>query len=302
MNILLIYNVSSGNGKFMQSFGKIKTFFKLNNFNYDIYDVRVTDKVAQDIERLAPNYDVLTIAGGDGTIHSVINGLMSIEKHKRPKLLVLPFGTTNDYATMLGLGKDLDFNLALLKTNHYRYSDVYRLNNEYFVYAAAAGKFSNVSYDIDRVRLKKLGSIGYLMNAKRDLLNKYHMDLCLETSNLKINRKAFLILIASGSRVGGFNIRKFTKDTKFNDGKVNIRIFTRNHVFSWMKIIWFYLFKGRYFHNDIHITTDYAKITLPGKYIWNVDGEAGPTGEIIVKTLKEEIEVYVHPKKINKLF
>ncbi len=203
---------------------------------------------------------------------------------------------------MLGLGKDIDFNLALLKTNNYRESDVYSLNNEYFIYAAATGKFSNVSYKIDRTRLKKIGGIGYLLNAHHDLFTKYSMDVIIKTNEFTLKRRAFLILIASDSRVGGFNISKFTKNPKFNDGKLDVRIFTRNHIFSWVKIIWFYLFKGRHFHNDRHLNTNYVKISIPNKYTWNVDGEAGPIGEIEVNTLNKQIEVYVNPKKIKKLF
>jgi len=302
MKILLIYNLSSGHGNFDKSLGKIKTFFKLNQITYDIYDVRVNDRLVTDMIFLAPNYDTLVVAGGDGTIHSVINGVMAIPLIKRPKLLFLPYGTTNDFCNMLGLGKDIDFNLALLKTDNYRLSDVYSLNNEFFVYAAAVGKFSNVSYQIDRRKLKKFGPIGYLFNARNDLFNRYLMDVEVETSEIKIKRRSFLMLIAAGSRVGGFNISKFTKNPKFNDGKIDIRIFTRNHLFSWIKIIWFYLFRGRHFHNDVHLNSDYIKIKLSDNYIWNVDGEAGPKGEIEVRTLKEQINIYVNPKMIDRLF
>jgi diacylglycerol kinase (ATP) len=232
----------------------------------------------------------------------VINGVMAIPLVNRPKLLFLPFGTTNDFCNMLGLGKDIDFNLALLKTNNYRQSDVYSLNNEFFVYAAAVGKFSNVSYQIDRRKLKRFGPIGYLFNARNDLFNRYLMNVELETSEIKIKRRAFLMLIAAGARVGGFNISKFTKNPKFNDGKIDIRIFTRNHFFSWIKIIWFYLFRGRHFHNDVHLNSDYIKIKMSDRYVWNVDGEAGPKGDIEVRTLKEQINIYVNPKMIDKLF
>lgn len=248
------------------------------------------------------NYDVIIIVGGDGIIYLVINGFMSISKDKRFRLLILLFGIINDYVNMLGLGKDLEFNLIFLKISYYRYSDVYSFNNEFFVYVVVVGKFFNVSYIINRSILKKMGFFGYLMNVKRDFFNKYYMNLCLEIKNLKIYRKVFFILIVLGFRVGGFNISKFIKDIKFNDGKVNICIFIRNYIFLWMKIIWFYLFKGRYFYNDIYIIIDYVKIILLDKYIWNVDGEVGLIGEIIVKILKEEIEVYVYLKKINKLF
>lgn len=302
MKILLIYNLSSGRGKFVKSLSKVKQFFKTNNYNYDIYDTRLKDNLIDDVTKLAPNYDVLVIAGGDGTIHNVINGMMAVDINKRPRLLVLPFGTTNDYANMLGLGKDIDFNLALLKTKHYRLSDVYLLNDEYFVYATAAGKFTNISYNIDRRHLQRMGSLGYIFNTRKDLFKKYDLNIDVKTSKIHIKRKAFLIFIAAGSRVGGFNISKFSKSPKFNDGKIDVRIFTRNHIFSWMKLIWFYIFKGRHFHNDIHIHTDHISIELNENVVWNVDGEAGPKGDINIRVLSKQIEVYVHPKMIHKLY
>ncbi|WP_025725514.1 diacylglycerol/lipid kinase family protein [Acholeplasma granularum] len=302
MKILLIYNLSSGNGKIMQSLSKIKSFFDINNFLYDIYDIRAKDEVSKDMMLLSKYYDTFVIAGGDGTIHSVINGIMAVPMDERPKLLFLPFGTTNDFANMLGIGKDIDFNLALLKTNHYRKSDVYALNNEFFVYAAAVGKFSNVSYRINRRKLRKFGPIGYLLNARNDIFKKYNMNIEVETNAFKINKKTFLILIASGSRLGGFNISKFSKNPKLNDGKIDVRIFTRTHFFSWIKLIIFYLLKGKKFYRDIHINTNYIHIKLDGNYIWNVDGEKGPIGDIKVYTLQKQIEVYVHPNYIDKMF
>lgn len=302
MKILLIYNLDSGNGRFMNCFGKIKTFFETNKFDYDVYPINQFDKVVDDISKCAPSYDVFVVAGGDGTIHSVINGVMHVDKENRPRLLFLPFGTSNDMANILGLNKNVDFNLSLLKTNYYRYCDIYAINDAFFVYAAAVGKFSNVSYNINRKWLKRLGTTGYVLNARRDLKNEYLMDVTIQTNRLTIQRRAFLIFIASYTRVGGFNIKKFGHTPKLNDGKIDIRIFTRNHILSWMKMIWFYIFKGRHFQNDVDIQTTDVKITLPNEYTWNTDGEVGPKGSVEVRTLKEQIAVYVHPKKIHKLF
>ena len=43
-------------------------------------------------------------AGGDGTLNEVINGLAPLEH--RPKLGVIPVGTTNDFARALGIPRE----------------------------------------------------------------------------------------------------------------------------------------------------------------------------------------------------
>ena len=64
-------------------------------------------------------------------------------------------------------------------------------------------------------------------------------------------------------------------------------------------MIWFYLFKGRHFKNDIHIKTDKLIIKLNQNQTWNVDGEEGPKGSIDLKVLKREIKVFINKKNKN---
>ena len=50
--------------------------------------------------------DIVVALGGDGTVHEVINGLMKIDKKKRPRLAVIPVGSGNDFAHNFGLPDD----------------------------------------------------------------------------------------------------------------------------------------------------------------------------------------------------
>lgn len=302
MKILLIYNTASGKGHILRDLDKIQSYIEHNGWNLDLYEVKEKKEIVSDIQSKEGKYDVFLIAGGDGTIHSVVNGMMKMDRNKRPRLLFLPYGTTNDVASMISLGKNVFYNLALLKTNHIENMDIYKINEEYFLYAAAIGKFSNVSYEINRKRLKEVGSFGYLMNARHDLWNHYHMKIKVTSKDLTIERKSFLMILAAGSRVGGFKLDKFTKSPKLNDGMIDLRIFTRNHMFSWTKMIWFYLFKGRHFHNDIHLHANAFKIEVTPDYPWNVDGEKGPLGSVNVSVHRQELDVYVNPKSQHKLF
>ena len=48
-------------------------------------------------------YELVIAAGGDGTVHEVINGLMRVPFEARPHLGIVPLGSGNDFAHSLGI-------------------------------------------------------------------------------------------------------------------------------------------------------------------------------------------------------
>jgi diacylglycerol kinase (ATP) len=48
-------------------------------------------------------YELVIAAGGDGTVHEVINGLMRMPSEARPRLGIVPLGSGNDFAHSLGI-------------------------------------------------------------------------------------------------------------------------------------------------------------------------------------------------------
>jgi diacylglycerol kinase (ATP) len=48
-------------------------------------------------------YNLVIAAGGDGTVHEVINGLMQVPKENRPRLGIVPLGSGNDFAQSIGI-------------------------------------------------------------------------------------------------------------------------------------------------------------------------------------------------------
>lgn len=56
----------------------------------------------------AEGFDVVVAMGGDGTVHEVVNGLMSIPAEQRPRIAIVPVGSGNDFAWNVGIPHQVD--------------------------------------------------------------------------------------------------------------------------------------------------------------------------------------------------
>ena len=87
-------------------------------------DLRVSDRPGQERELLrdliATPVERLIVAGGDGTLHQVVDAILDIfpDPSGRPNLAVLPLGSGNDFAR--GLGIALNPSVALEELPQYR--------------------------------------------------------------------------------------------------------------------------------------------------------------------------------------
>lgn len=112
-----------------------------------VHDTIVTERIGHAVElaRDARGYDVVVAAGGDGTVHEVLNGLMEHPTESRPALGLLPTGSGNDTRRTLGISTDLTKAALELRTGDRRRFDVGRCNNIYFNNSFAAGLDAKVT-------------------------------------------------------------------------------------------------------------------------------------------------------------
>lgn len=96
-------------------------------------------------ETMGRDYGLVVAAGGDGTVHEVLNGLMRIESESRPVLGVLPTGSGNDTRRTLGVPDDLAQAALVLATGEHRQFDVGVCNGVYFNNSFAAGLDAKVT-------------------------------------------------------------------------------------------------------------------------------------------------------------
>jgi diacylglycerol kinase (ATP) len=115
----------------------------------DVYETQSpTDAINFSAEVVEKNYDAVSAAGGDGTLHQVLNGMLRSEKaaHELPALSVIPLGSGNDLARALGINATpqsvknfLQKKPTLLDVGHIEYRSDGIKKAVYFMNVADAG-------------------------------------------------------------------------------------------------------------------------------------------------------------------
>jgi diacylglycerol kinase (ATP) len=87
-------------------------------------------------EAVAAGLDMVVVAGGDGTVNEVLQGLAG---QRRTALAVLPGGTVNVWATELGADEHEADIAGRIAEGRRRTVDLGRVNGRYFLMMASAG-------------------------------------------------------------------------------------------------------------------------------------------------------------------
>lgn len=117
-------------------------------------------------------YDHLFVAGGDGTLNEVLNGVARVDGGLDAVTFgLIPLGTGNDFANALGLPDEAEAAIEMLVDGEPLAVDVGRLNDHYFVNVSAGGFIAEVS-DAVNPQLKTLaGKLAYLIGGAQVLLD-----------------------------------------------------------------------------------------------------------------------------------
>lgn len=298
MTYLLIYNPKSGKGNIQKDLPKIKAFFKEKKMQLDIHETVSQLDAKSYVVTLKKTYDCVLVAGGDGTISTVLNGLMQLKK--LPILGVLPYGSANDVSHILGIPKKIIQALELYTSSKPAYIDVYQMNDHYFLYTAAAGLFTRISYDTKRASLNQFGQIAYYIEGIKDLTSNYDFKIDIQSNDISITKQVTLLLGLSANRVGGIPLLFKTK-SKLDDGLFEINLFESKGFLSKLRVLSFFIRFGRKVRSDIVLKASEFKINTSNDVKWNTDGEYVCDGNITIKVLPKKLPVFMSKRSKRKL-
>lgn len=146
--MLFIFNPFSGKAQIKSKLFEIIDVFVKGGYEVIVHPTQAVGDGFEKTKELAPQVDLVVCSGGDGTLDEVVSGLMEVDQ--RVPIGYIPAGSTNDFANSLSISKDMvQAAKDIIEGNLYS-CDVGAFNNDSFVYIAAFGLFTDVSYETDQ--------------------------------------------------------------------------------------------------------------------------------------------------------
>ena len=173
------------------------------------YEVSATERPGHASELAATaaraGFAPIVVAGGDGTVGEVVNGLAhAAGSLDRPLAAVgiLPLGTANDIVDTLKLPRDLRAMTQVIAQGHSRLMDIGQVNDRLFVNNAAIGLEPYVGTIQQKIR-RVHGTLRYLLAALRGIIDCPQWNMQLEWEGGQHNGPVTLVAIGNGPRSGG---------------------------------------------------------------------------------------------------
>lgn len=281
MKVLYLYSDKTGVGKSKRRVERINNALKKIYQDITIKKTQNLDDFEKNIRNSRGFYDILIVAGGDGTLKFAVSILMSIDKNERPILGYIPAGTVNDAGKAYGYRGSIRQALRVLDRGAIDYVDVCKVNNEYFNFVCAAGAFSDIAYVVARGHKKIFGRLAYYFYAISQVFKRRLIEAEIETKNEKFSVKAPFIMVMNSRNVGGFPVN-FHYSVK--DGLAEVYI-TKPGLFN--GLLHYAFFKVK----TTKLKVDHIKITLKNDEYWCFDGERGDKKTVEISVLKQELKV-----------
>ncbi|MBP1970408.1 diacylglycerol kinase (ATP) [Virgibacillus natechei] len=297
-NARIIYNPTSGRESFKKELPTVLERFEVAGYETSTHattsegDATEAAKVAVD-----RRYDLIVVAGGDGTINEVINGMA--EQEHRPKLGIIPGGTTNDFARALNIPRDINKAVDIILADQSKFLDIGKVNNHYFMNIAGGGKLTELTYEVPSKLKTMLGHLAYYMKGIEMLPSLKPIRAQIEYDGNVIDEEIMLFLVANTNSVGGFE--KLAPNARMDDGYFDLLILRKINLAEFIRIA---TLAQRGLHleseNIIYAQAKDIKVSTDEKMQLNIDGEYGGLlpGEFL--NLQQHIEILLPDIFIEK--
>lgn len=146
--------------------------------------------------------DCVAIAGGDGTVNEAVNGYVGVARDNQ-SFAVIPAGTGNDFAKMLGVGSDWRLACERIVHGETRRVDAGRCNGHVFANGIGAGFDAQVAVEASRIRWLR-GNAVYGVALARTLLLSYSTPkVRILHDGGSIETRITMLAAANGTTYGG---------------------------------------------------------------------------------------------------
>lgn len=264
---------------------QIENILDSNRFDYDITvsEYAGHSKVLAQ-EAIDKHYDIIAVAGGDGSINEVGTKLIGTDI----ALAIVPCGSGNGLSRCLNIPLDPLRALELINRKAVCQIDTVTMNDKPFISIAGTGYDAHVAEDYANDR--KHGFDTYFRYIVRDYFNLGEKEYTIVLPERSITTKAFFISFANSNQMG-YDV-PISPRASLWDGKVDLCIVRKPTPLELPIVGSYFLSKNMDKSPKVDIIqTREATIIRPAAAVVNIDGES--------MTLEKDLHLKINPLSLN---
>lgn len=246
--------------------------------------------------RFGREYRTVICCGGDGTLNEVVSGLR--EAGAAPELGYIPCGSTNDFASNMGIPKRMPEAVSTILAGNVNDCDAASFNDRTFTYIASFEPGVSVSFTTPQRVKNLIGYSAYMINGfgfhviptMRALKPKH---IRVEYDGKVLEDDFYFGTVSNTLSAAG--LFRFSKDeVRFNDGRFEVVLIRRlrhpMQMFSLLQKMRKHEYDGE---TLLHFQASHLRMHFDAPEIWTLDGEA--SGEVT------DVEIRVQQKAVRLL-
>ena len=303
--LLFVYNPRAGKEMLKPRLSDVLDIFVKAGYEVTVHPTQAyRDAYYQIKEYEVGKYNLIACSGGDGTIDEVATGMMKRREMGKDVVPVgyIPAGTTNDFAKSLHIPrKPLAAADNVVKGVPFP-CDIGKFNDSVFVYIAAFGIFTDVSYETDQAVKNVLGHMAYILEGAKRIFNIPSYKIKVEHDGEVIEDEFIFGMVTNSRSVGGFS-NMVGKNIVFDDGLFEVTLIkTPKNPIALQEIIAALLIeqvdtKHMYTFKTKKITFDSVE-EIP----WTLDGEFGGEQDYVeIENVQKAMEIMVPENHVLEL-
>lgn len=298
--MLFIYNPNSGTGALKPRLSDVLDIFVKGGYEVTVYPTQRYHDALTKVLAYKEHYDLVVCGGGDGTLDEVVTGM--VRREKQVPIGYIPAGTTNDFASSLYISKDM-MEAADTAANGIPFPcDVGIFNDDFFVYIAAFGLFTDVSYETKQSTKNVLGHLAYVLEGTKRLFNIPSYNIKVIHDGETIEDEFVYGMVTNSRSVGGFK-GIIGRDVVFDDGEFEVTLIkTPKNPIELNEIIASLVIKQI---DSVHMycfRSGHIRFESIEEIPWTLDGEfGGEHDEVEIRNKKQGLKIMVASKSIERL-
>ena len=297
--MLFIYNPRAGKGAIRGTLSYILEEFSRHSMEIVVHPTSRSGDAMKTMKKNGRYYDLVVCCGGDGTLEEVVSGMM--QGGFTTPVGYIPAGSTNDFAASLGIPKQMKDAASDIAKGEIFTCDVGKLADRYFIYVAAFGAFTEVSYKTSQDMKNMLGHLAYLLEGVKSFATLKSWKISYESKEASGEGEFLYGMITNSNSVGGF--KGITgNDVTLNDGVFEVTLIRMPDNITQWPLIANALLTQTPNEKVICFKTSSLHIHSEEELPWTADGEYGGTyQDVTVENIPRAMQIILSGQSHEQL-